>query len=265
MPKLINLGNAVYKISFIIFFASFLSGCVTTDLSSRSDLPEQLRQTTIEMRLRATNQCTTHRYDPTSGKKLTGDIKIATEVSLRRLYVSDGDWFKAEMIGNGVIDNVFYSPKTGKFVCGQKTWDTYADTKNIVFKEYGVSEKTINPIGSNDKTSEIPKPQNPQPNIDARSIAVSWEGYEKLISGTVHMAPNQKTVGIFKISLPNGDGNCSGQSKQVNLSTGVWSISCTNGMSAAGTYEAYGDGKGASGVGTDTKGKQVKYSIAPRN
>lgn len=255
----------MYKILSSIFVFSIVSGCVTTDVLSRSDLSGQLRQTAIEMRLRAASQCTTHKYDPTSGKKLTGDVKIATEVSLRRLYVGDGDWYKAEMIGNGVIDNVFYSPISGKFVCGQKNWDAYADTKNIVFKEYGVSEKTINPVESESRTPEILKPKVMKSDIDARSIAVSWEGYEKLISGTVQLAPNQKTVGIFTISLPNGDGNCSGQSKQVDRITGVWSISCTNGMSAAGTYEAYGDGKGAAGTGTDTKGKQVKYSIAPRN
>lgn len=249
----------------ISFCVTCLSGCVAPDVLATANLPENLRQTAHEMRLRGAYQCTTHKYEQSSGRKLTGDVKISTEVTLRRFYISDNDWYKAEIIGNGVIDNIFYSPKTGKFVCGQKNWDSYSDTKNIAFQEYGVIENTIGHTTPNNNSKFFPQTESHEPVLESRSIAVSWDGYDNLISGVVNLNSNMKSIGHIKIALPNNDGNCSGQSKQVDQRSGVWSISCTNGMVASGTYEAYGDGKGASGIGTDLRGKQVKYTIAPRN
>lgn len=247
----------------ITLISFILSGCITTDIIKEGNLPDNYKQIAIEMRLRTENQCTTHTYDPTSGNKLTGDTKIATKVSVRRFYLSDAGWFKAETNGNGVIDNVFYSPSTGRFICGQRTWDTFTDTKSIVFREHGSSEKTIGV--SQQSLTTLSHASNLTRPSTIRSIAVSWEGYSKLISGTIDLSPNASNPGSFKISLPNNDGQCSGQTKQIDRRTGVWSISCTNGMSAAGTFEAYGDGKGASGTGTDSKGKEVRYTISGTN
>ncbi len=252
------------KTHFIISTGLILltSGCTIFDVLKNENLPENLRQTVIEMRLRASSQCTTHTYEQTSGRKLTGDVKMATEVTIRRLFISETDWFKAEMQGNGVIDNVFYSPKNGRFICGQKTWDKYSDTKGVEFKEYGTSEKTLGITNKNTPSNNI---SNTKPTDDKRSIAISWDGYQNLISGSIELAPNPKTVGLVSIKLPNNEGSCSGQTKQIDRKTGVWSISCTNGMSAAGTYDAYGDGQGASGTGTDSKGNKVRYTISARN
>jgi hypothetical protein len=222
-----------------------------------------LKQIAIEMSTRTSNICTTHQYNPTSGEKLTGDTKIATKVFVRRFYTSDTSWFRAETNANGVIDNVFYSPSTGRFICGQRTWDSFADTKNIVFREFG---STLNTTGvSHQSFSTLPPTTNFVNTSAIRSIAVSWDGYSKLISGTIDLSPNASNPGAFRISLPNNEGHCSGQTKQIDRQTGVWSISCTNGMSAAGTFEAYGDGKGASGKGTDSKGKEVRYTISGAN
>lgn len=258
--------SSIKTILKLFSFASLgfiLSGCITTDIIKEGILPDNLKQIAIEMRLRTENICTTHQYDPTSGRKLTGDIKIATKVSVRRFYISDTSWFKAETNANGVIDNVFFSPSTGRFICGQRPWDSFADTKNIIFKEYGSS---VNTIGVPQQSISPPSLSlNAARSSDTRSIAVSWDGYAKLISGTIDLSPNVSNPGAFSISLPNNDGQCSGQSRQIDRLIGTWSISCTNGMSAAGTFEVYGDGKGSSGKGVDSKGKEVRYTISGAN
>ncbi|MBT6096238.1 MAG: hypothetical protein HOH04_15235 [Rhodospirillaceae bacterium] len=45
---------------------------------------------------------------------------------------------------------------------------------------------------------------------------------------------------------------------------GTWTLSCTNDMAASGTLKAYGSGKGSSGVGKDTKGNTVTYTLGGR-
>lgn len=94
-----------------------------------------------------------------------------------------------------------------------------------------------------------------------RSIAVEWQGVAPLIAGEVVL---QKATGELALSLPNRQGDCTG-SYIVNdkrEGTGVWSVSCSNGLSALGTFTAYGKGKGASGEGRDNQGREVKYTIA---
>jgi hypothetical protein len=256
------LSSRFSKFSFIIFSTFALCSCVTSNVINEGDLPNNLRQIAIEMRLRAENQCMTYSYDPSTGDKLSGNVKIASKVMLRKIYTSDSNWFRAEIIGNGVIDDVFYLPSTGRFVCGQRTWHTFPDEKNIIFREYASSINAANllqqsraPLSTSSTTSSS----------NIRSIAVSWDGYSRLIAGSIDLSPDGHKPGFFTITLPNNDGQCSGQTKQSDRRTGVWSISCTNGMNAAGTFEAYGDGKGASGIGTDSKGKEVRYTISGVN
>jgi len=98
---------------------------------------------------------------------------------------------------------------------------------------------------------------------EKRSIAISWEGYTDLFSGTIEELQNGAS-GNVKITLPNNDGKCSGQYKATSRTKGNWSISCTNKLRASGTYTAFGDGKGASGVGKDVKGRTVTYTLGGR-
>ena len=94
-----------------------------------------------------------------------------------------------------------------------------------------------------------------------RAIAVEWQGISPLIAGEIVL---QQGRGEIALSLPNQQGDCSGSyfvtDKQ--RGTGAWSVSCGNGMSALGTFTAYGRDKGASGEGRDNQGREVRYTIA---
>ena len=88
---------------------------------------------------------------------------------------------------------------------------------------------------------------------------MQWDGYAKLIAGTVTLNQNKKGE-IVALTFPNNDGTCAGRYKMNYGTSGTWSLACTNGMAASGTLTAYGTGKGSSGEGIDAKGNKVTYT-----
>jgi len=93
-----------------------------------------------------------------------------------------------------------------------------------------------------------------------RSLAVSWEGYSRLIPGTVEIQDEGKR-GRVLAPLPNSEGECTGVYEMIDRRNGQWALACTNGLSATGKLEAFGQGKGSSGIGVDTKGRRVEFSV----
>ena len=237
-----------------------MQGCITTDILTEGNLSKDVKEIVLQIQDRTFTTCITTNYD-TAGKQTTGNTKAATKPLIRRLFTSETDWYKVVASVNGVIDNIYYSSSSRKLICGQKLWDSFEDTKHIQFIEYGVSRITI---GVREQANLTPSNNQTQV-IETRPIAVSWDGYSDLISGEIVFLKSAPGTGNVKITLPKGDGTCSGRSKAIQPSNGVWSLSCTNGMSAAGTYESYGDGKGESGAGTDANGREVRYTIGGRN
>jgi len=100
----------------------------------------------------------------------------------------------------------------------------------------------------------------PKTLADTRPIALQWDGYARLISGTVTIVEGQRR-GTVRATLPDGDGTCSGIFEYTSTKAGQWAVSCTNGLSATGTFEALGTGNGSTGLGTDIKGKRVEFTI----
>ena len=93
-----------------------------------------------------------------------------------------------------------------------------------------------------------------------RAIALSWEGYEDLIAGTVKFnETNYK--GTVNLPLPNNDGTCEGSYSLQQGGKGTWQIACTNDMGAAGTLKWVEDG-GVTGKGRDHNDKKVKFTIS---
>ena len=95
---------------------------------------------------------------------------------------------------------------------------------------------------------------------DVRPIAFEWEGYGKLIAGQIELN-QQKGGGIFSAQLPDNEGRCTGSNSYGSKTTGTWAMSCTDGRAASGTFESFGKNKGSAGVGKDTRGRKVKYTI----
>ena len=93
-----------------------------------------------------------------------------------------------------------------------------------------------------------------------RSIALSWEGYEDLISGTVNFDETDYR-GTLNLPLPNNDGTCDGTYSLQEGGKGTWQIACSNNMGAAGTLKWVKEG-GVTGTGRDHNDKKVKFTVS---
>jgi len=96
-----------------------------------------------------------------------------------------------------------------------------------------------------------------------RSIALSWDGYEDLIAGTVEF-DEADYKGTLNIPLPNNDGNCDGSYSLQKGGKGTWQIACTNDMGAAGTLKWTENG-GITGIGRDHNDKKVKFTVSKKS
>ena len=96
-----------------------------------------------------------------------------------------------------------------------------------------------------------------------RSIALSWDGYENLIAGTVEF-DEADYKGTLKIPLPNNDGTCDGSYSLQKGGKGTWQIACTNNMGAAGTLKWTETG-GVTGKGRDHNDKKVKFTVSKKS
>jgi hypothetical protein len=98
---------------------------------------------------------------------------------------------------------------------------------------------------------------------DERSIALSWDGYEDLIAGTVEF-DEADYKGTLNIPLPNSDGNCDGSYSLQKGGKGTWQIACTNDMGAAGTLK-WSESGGVTGIGRDHNDKKVKFTVSKKS
>jgi hypothetical protein len=97
-----------------------------------------------------------------------------------------------------------------------------------------------------------------------RSVAISWDGYEELIIGTVGYEESDDGKTSMNLDLPNNDGSCEGTYLLQNGGKGTWLLACSNNMGAAGTLNWNDDGS-VTGSGRDYKDKKVKFTVAKRS
>jgi len=97
-----------------------------------------------------------------------------------------------------------------------------------------------------------------------RSVAISWDGYEELIIGTVGYEESDDGKTSMSLELPNNDGSCEGTYLLQNGGKGSWLLACSNNMGAAGTLNWNDDGS-VTGSGRDYKDKKVKFTVAKRS
>ena len=96
-----------------------------------------------------------------------------------------------------------------------------------------------------------------------RALALSWEGYENLIAGSLKF-DEKNYKGNINFSLPNGDGTCEGNYILQDNGKGTWNLSCSNNMGAAGTLKWKKDG-GLTGSGKDFNDKKVKFTVSEQS
>ena len=96
-----------------------------------------------------------------------------------------------------------------------------------------------------------------------RVIALSWEGYNDLLAGTVKF-DESNYKGTLKLLLPDNNGNCEGSYSLQKNGKGTWQISCSNNMGAAGTLK-WVKGGSVTGSGRDHNDKKVKFTVSSRS
>ena len=96
-----------------------------------------------------------------------------------------------------------------------------------------------------------------------RALALSWEGYENLIAGSLKF-DEKNYKGNINLSLPNSDGTCEGSYILQDNGKGTWNLSCSNNMGAAGTLKWKKDG-GVTGTGRDFNDNKVKFTLSKQS
>ena len=151
--------------------------------------------------------------------------------------------------------------------CGTRGYDVITRTGDqgavISGSQYGVFGGTVTTRSMvitcrSASASQRAAPSTATP--QTRPMALRWDGYTGLISGTVSLLDDGRRGSIAAL-LPNGEGRCTGSFEYATTTTGQWSVSCTNNLSATGTFEAFGRGKGSTGQGRDSQGKLVEFTI----
>ena len=96
-----------------------------------------------------------------------------------------------------------------------------------------------------------------------RSLAISWEGYDDLILGSVKFS-ERDLMGVMVFTLPN-DGDCIG-TYALSTKKGTWSIYCENrDVNASGILKWDNNTGEVSGNGKDSDGNKIKFKVAKQN
>jgi hypothetical protein len=279
--------KAITKLAMSLLTVA-ISGCLATlDLSSDQNNDSATRVIAQKISRLTTQRCTRYTYNQNTGEKASGDIKVKGHTEILKLFESELGWVKAEARVEGAWGEVYYNPSTGSLICGQASWQALhvnsGSFKELMPANSAKSFDEANPYrnwgkqGANDEEMNraiataisayggvVAKPttnQNMLKQTLERSIAVSWEGFSTLIAGKASMQESADK-GFISATLPESKGTCTGIYSYNDKTYGVWSLSCTNGLSAAGEFKAYGQNKGATGSGTDSKGRMVTYTIS---
>ena len=211
----------------IPLIATALAGCLaTTDLATDPTTDFTTQGIAQKISQLTSDRCIRYTYDVSTGRKLSGDIKFYQRPVVRKILKSTDGWYMATVT---------------------------ADSKKYTFVDISsVSQKLL--PNSTTRTQE-------KINYLERSIAISWGGYKDLLVGIVKMKEGASS-GTMSVPIPSTSEVCNGTYDFKSRSEGTWAISCTNSMSAAGTFQTFGANKGSAGSGTDAKGNSVKYTIS---
>lgn len=99
------------------------------------------------------------------------------------------------------------------------------------------------------------------PSIEQRrSMDVAWEGYGDALEGEISYRFGERG-GWLSIALPDLEKECFGSYETASENRGEWMVSCPNGVTASGSVEGLGQGRGAEGLGTDSRGGHVRFRV----
>ena len=141
--------------------------------------------------------------------------------------------------------------------------EIYAKLTELGFYKNNLTTKKEKIEKKETKKKELKKTVKKYELKGERSIALSWEGYQDLIAGTVKY-DEKDYRGTLNIPLPNNDGTCDGTYSLQEGGKGTWQIACSNNMGAAGMLKWIKNG-GVTGVGRDYNDKKVKFTVSKKS
>jgi hypothetical protein len=257
---------AIYFLSLI--FTTTLAGCVATgSLAIRGNgLPDNYADIANEMATLARQQCVKRQgyTDQSKDDWRTVRRMDTPDWLIRRFFTSSGPWVKAEAVSQGVLDDLYYEPNLKVLICGAHSWGKFDGSAQVRFIAFGENVRTTSlpsvPFAGAYPTSQ---PGGSSSASERRSISVRWDGVSTVMSGEIALLQD-KSMASLQFQLPNGGGTCTGLAQSTSAAGGIWMVSCPNNMSASGSFLSNGGGFGASGVGKDTQGKGVMYTVGLR-
>lgn len=229
------MSNFIRLSTIAIFLGIGLSACVTSGGSAGID-PEKVM---LARNVLATSCVLT---------KSKGANSRSSDFNLEEIYISnvrkirDGV-YQASTFYRGFGSNITFDIERAEAGCGDNSQNLYPSQ----FLASYLAKQGRAPKGSG----------------DTRPIAVNWEGFAEMFSGTIEETGGG-AAGTVRIQMPNNAGECRGSYQATSRTKGNWEIACANDLKANGTFTAYGDGKGASGIGKDQQGRTVTYTIGGR-
>lgn len=97
-------------------------------------------------------------------------------------------------------------------------------------------------------------------NWQRRPIAIEWGGETRPVAGEISFREKDRN-GVINMTLPGDGASCEGTYSFGPGRSGSWAVACTNGVTATGTFQAFGSGNGSEGTGVDNKGNVVRFTI----
>jgi len=136
-------------------------------------------------------------------------------------------------------------------------------TPNEPTPPYKIASAELFEIISKSGGQTSPTPSASKNGWQTRPIAIRWQGISDLVAGEISIKANNR-AGTMKATIPGSSQTCEGTYQLGSDSTGSWALACTNGLTATGTFTAFGSDKGSSGNGKDSRGNAIQFTIGGR-
>ena len=116
----------------IIVAAIVISGCAI-NLTQSPDLPTQALASEIAADIH--KRCATYTYDPTTGERKTGNVKVFEQPMIKAIKRSTtpSEWVKVETVTNGKWIDFYFSTVTRKTYCNALKWQADPTLSQIQF------------------------------------------------------------------------------------------------------------------------------------
>ena len=173
------------------------------------------------------------------GGEGAADVKIPRDLDIADIdYGSDG-WVRADVTNRGIRDFVYVRRRDAVVVCGSDSWyleRPFFETPQAYVEATGWTwqdQVTVSKEGG----------------WQSRRITLQWEGYSADFAGWIFARPGGEG-GTIEALLPDGKGLCRGAYEQTSTAS-----------QASGHGMLHEAGQGASGLGTDSEGRMVTFTI----